>query len=107
VGDHSIVVTLEVNPGISRRAHVRAPDPSCWSEDDARAFAFAVWALLEARAAESFRAREVDRGARYRLEFVADQGAAISEPLALSLPALGWVQSVSFVEPGGCPPGRC
>lgn len=86
--------------GHARRANVQAPDPTHWSEEDARAFVWTVWSVLEAQVAESFQVRELQPWTVYRLEFVTDRGAATSQPLALSMRALGWLRSAAFTSAG-------
>jgi hypothetical protein len=91
-----IAVALDLSKGRSRRAQLHAPDPTRWSEEDARAFVWSVWTMLGARVAESFQVREIEPWTVYRLEFVTDSGAATSQPLMLSRRALGWLRSAAF-----------
>ncbi len=96
----NIAIALDLDEGVSRRAQVHAPNPTRWSEEDARAFVWSVWNLLEAHFAESFHVREIQPWTVYRLEFVTDRGAATSEPLTLSRRALGWLRSATFGSDG-------
>jgi hypothetical protein len=100
VKQQRITVALDMHEGHSRRAQVHAPNPTRWSEEDARAFVWSVWSMLEAQVAESFQVRELEPWTVYRLEFVTDRGAATSQPLMLSTRALGWLRSAAFTSGG-------
>jgi hypothetical protein len=91
-----IAVAIELDEGRARRARVTAPHPSRWTEEDARAFLCTIWELLEANAAESFQLHAVQCPGHYSLECIADRGAAITEPLALSLRSYGWLRDATF-----------
>jgi hypothetical protein len=55
-----------------------------------------LWRLLKAHAGESLQLREIDPAGIYRLEFVADTGSAVTEPLSLSMAALVFLQTLRF-----------
>ena len=95
-----IAVVLESNKRVSRRTQVPAPNPTRWSEEDARVFVRSVWDLLEAHSAESFEVSEIQPWTIYALKFVADRGAATSEPMTLSMRALGWLRAASLTSDG-------
>jgi hypothetical protein len=97
----SVVINLPV--GASLTVAVPAPDPASWTKDDAKEFVWAVWRLLKAHAGESLQLKEIDPASVvYRLEFVADSGSAVAEPLSLSMAALVFLQTLRFdLSPGG------
>ncbi len=80
----------------SRRYRSRRLIRRTWSAADARVLVWAVWALLNTHGAESLVVREFEPAVRDRLEFVSDDGAVVTEPLALSSEALTWLQGARF-----------
>ena len=83
----TIPVTLNLPDGASTRAAVPASHPACWTDADAKEFLWTIWRLLKAHAGESLQLREINPVGVYRLEFVADTGSAVTEPLSLSMEA--------------------
>ena len=56
----------------------------------------------QSHAGESLQLREINPVGVYRLEFVADTGSAVTEPLSLSMEALVFLQTLRFdISPRG------
>jgi len=82
-------------PNLRTESIVLRANPTHWSSEDARRCVWTVWRELHAHVGESLLVRRLPDG-RHRLEFVADSGAATSEPLMFSMAALTWLERVSF-----------
>lgn len=95
----SIPVDVTLADGTVETTTLVVPDPAKWAADDARRFVWDVWRLLLTAAGESLQLREIAPYGSWRLEFVADTGAAVTGPLHLSNRALEWLQSAVFRLP--------
>jgi hypothetical protein len=93
-----MLITADINhpDGTSTKAAVSVPNPGSWTEGDARELVHAIWRLLRARGGASLHLREINSEGLYRLELISETGSVVTEPLALSMAEVVWLQIAAF-----------